>query len=158
MLQNSTLGVLASSLCQKTCFTTCAFIVMSVNIDNVQGDVWSKGFKKLNETYYFFRITAGKELDFSQSLKVLMQQSPTLISNLAKAKETRQIANGTKINDGGKAEISNALIAFTFRGLKTVSLQRKCFAQLTLLDSKILGGWRCQSELEQSFRYGSGVC
>jgi hypothetical protein len=99
-------------------------LIMSVNLDNVQGDVWSEGFKKLNETYYFFRITSGKELDFSQSLGVLMKQDPPLISNLTEAKKRRDLANENH-KQKKIAPIANALIAFSFPGLEAVRIYKE---------------------------------
>lgn len=136
----------------ESLFCYCDLFIMSVNIHNVQGDVWSKGFKKYNETYYFFRITKGKELDFSKSLGVLMQQtSPPLISNLARAKKTRDDAEEEK-KKGNIATIANALIAFTFEGLKAVSVEKGFIAQLTLLDSNRLGRHCHQFGIEKTFR------
>src|ERR1700746_1955136 len=96
---------------------------MSFNIHNVQGDVWSKGFPKSNETYYFFTIAEGKEKSFSKCLKKLATKmgDRSLISTLAMA-QTDQGRKADARDAGTLAPLSNALIAFTMKGLDAVGI------------------------------------
>lgn len=90
----------------------------AVNLNNVQGDMWSRGFPKLNETYYFFSIVAGKEKDFSKALAALGKSGQ--ISTLNKV-----LADWVKVDGAPKSDIapvSNALIAFSKTGLDKVTL------------------------------------
>lgn len=98
---------------------------MSVNKDNIQGDLFSRGFPKYDETYYFFSITksavSGKQ--FHQLLPDLARKE---ISTLQKV-----LTDWKDIDAGPKADPvnfratskpkSNALIAFSMAGLKKVS-------------------------------------
>ena len=100
-----------------------------VSLDNVQGDLFSRGFPKYNEVYYFFSIVPGKENDFSKALKTLVSEKDKYISSLTKvladwAKIDTAAKKNRTIDDPAKREIipiSNALIAFTKRGLDKVS-------------------------------------
>ena len=98
-------------------------------LDNVQGDLFSRGFPKFNETYYFFSIVPGKEKDFSKALKILVSEKDKYISTL-----TKSLADWAKVDaaakrnhtkeKGAEKEIvltSNALIAFSKRGLDKVT-------------------------------------
>ena len=105
-------------------------------LDNIQGDIWGKGFPKYYETYYFFSIKDSKEKLFAQCLKDLATRSPPLISTLRKVRddqdriseqkkeavaETKRRGIPEKDVILPKIPISNALIAFTIKGLKAVS-------------------------------------
>ena len=105
-------------------------------LDNIQGDIWSKGFPKYYETYYFFAIKPGNAKFFAQSLKDLVTQSPPLISTLRSVKKDRARIQEWKDQAGAQAKtlgtqakydsllpISNALIAFTRKGLDAVRSQ-----------------------------------
>jgi hypothetical protein len=65
---------------------------MAVNLDNVQGDTFSRGFPKIKETYYFFSIATSKEKDFTKALNKLATSGH--ISNL-----TKVLADWKKIDD-----------------------------------------------------------
>ena len=101
---------------------------------NIQGDIWSKGFPKYHETYYFFAIKTGNEKTFVQSLRALVERSPPLISTLKKVKEDQDRIQKRKEEDAVEAKrlnipvkdvprlpVANALIAFTRKGLDAVS-------------------------------------
>lgn len=103
---------------------------------DVQGDIWSKGFPKYNETYYFFTIEQPK--DFTLCLRELLKGERPLISNLARVKQDQDDNADAKkkAEDKAKAEgktakdaviivkdLANALIAFSFAGLKLVCFQ-----------------------------------
>ena len=84
--------------------------------NNVQGDLFSRGFPKIHETYYFFSIIAGKEKEFTQKLAVLGKSGQ--ISNL-----TKVLADWKKIDSrpqGAIIDVSNALIAFSMKGLEKI--------------------------------------
>ena len=100
----------------------------------VQGDIWSKGFPKYNETYYFFSIE--KPAEFNHCLKELVKGERPLISNLATVKKDQEKIDAHKkeaeadaIKKGKTAkeavitvkDLANALIAFSFNGLIKVS-------------------------------------
>ncbi|ERF69422.1 hypothetical protein EPUS_05967 [Endocarpon pusillum Z07020] len=104
-------------------------------LGTIQGDIWTKGFPKYHETYYFFSIKTGKASLFSQRLKVLATQTPPLISSLKKARddhnfismEREKYITAEKLKGIPKKEIhpptvpiANALIAFTSKGLKAI--------------------------------------
>ena len=55
------------------------------NLVNMQGGLFSRGFLKYNETYYFFSIVSGKEKDFSKALATLGKSGQ--ISSLKKVLE-----------------------------------------------------------------------
>ncbi|KAI9891154.1 MAG: hypothetical protein M1814_002997 [Vezdaea aestivalis] len=91
---------------------------MAPNLDNLQGDLFSRGFPKLNETYYFFSVVEGKEHDFSKRLADLGKSGE--ISTLRKV-----LDDWVKVDKTAKDEIipvSNALIAFTKSGLERIQL------------------------------------
>lgn len=102
-------------------------------LDNIQGDVWSKGFPKFYETYYFFTIKPDNVKLFAQSLKELVTQPNPLISTLRKVKKDQAVIRERKKKAAAVAErsdtprkddsllpIANALIAFTRQGLDAV--------------------------------------
>jgi hypothetical protein len=99
-------------------------------LENIQGDVWSKGFPKYNETYYFFGIDETKAAngEFSKALAGLFSHSPPLISYLQKVKDDWDKINAEKKDaENKKREVEklpmkNALIAFTITGLQIVSI------------------------------------
>ena len=116
----------------------------AVNLDNVQGDLFSRGFPKYNEVYYLFSIVPGKEKDFSKALKTLVSEKDKYISSLTKvladwAKVDAVIQKNRDLKDPDKREIvpiSNALIAFSKRGLDKVSIRLSHLTQmLTQADS-----------------------
>jgi hypothetical protein len=106
-------------------------------LENIQGDIWSKGFPKYYEIYYYFLISDTKL--FSKCLPGLTAhsaQSPSLISTLEmvrgdQAKITAKRAEVAKARGipeedvdlpQDKISMSNALIAFSGEGLQVVSL------------------------------------
>ncbi|KAL8788622.1 MAG: hypothetical protein Q9195_007217 [Heterodermia aff. obscurata] len=95
-------------------------------LNNVQGDLFSRGFPKYNESYYFFSIASEKERDFCKALKTLVSDKDKHISSLAKVlADWAQIDGVTKKNreDPSHRQIiptSNALIAFTKGGLNKI--------------------------------------
>jgi hypothetical protein len=109
-------------------------------LDDIQGDIWSKGFPKYYETYYFFSIKPGESNTnaklFAQCLKDLVVPSRRLISTLRMARADQDRITAQKTEAAAEAKrrgipekevtlpkipMSNALIAFTFKGLKAVS-------------------------------------
>ena len=114
-----------------------------LNLNDIQGDIWSKGFPKFYETYYFFSIEPSNAKLFAQCLKDL---SP-LISTLKKVKEDQDRITKAKAEavEAAKKQgilekdviplripVSNALIAFTSKGLKAVSYPLKGIHHLVL--------------------------
>lgn len=101
------------------------------NCDDVQGDLFSRGFPKFNEVYYFFHIKSGKEKEFSQKVKMLVSGEEKHISSINKVLEDwKQVdataAKNRTIDDPAKKErvsTLNALIAFSKPGLDRVSDQ-----------------------------------
>ena len=101
------------------------------NPDDVQGDLFSRGFPKFNEVYYFFHITPGKEKEFCQRLKMLVSDEEKHISTIKKVLEDWKkidaaAARNRALDDPSKKEwvsASNALIAFSKPGLDSVSDQ-----------------------------------
>ena len=98
-----------------------------------QGDIWSKGFPKYNETYYFFSIE--KAAEFTHCLKELLKGERPLISNSARVKKDQEdiAAEKKKTEDKTMAEgktakdavitvkdLANALIAFSSDGLQGI--------------------------------------
>lgn len=105
---------------------------MSVNLKNMQGDLFSRGFPKFNETYYFFSITSDKEKEkkFTQALVELGKKE---ISTLEKVLADWDAIDRAKVTDAAAkardpnaketiVNVSNALIAFSQAGLKKVSI------------------------------------
>jgi hypothetical protein len=103
-------------------------------LKNIQGDIWSRGFPKDYETYYLFSIIDGKLL--GPCLNDLASHSPPLISTLEKVRKDRTeiFQRKARAVDEAKAKgiskeavvlpklpKTNALIAFTYKGLKAVS-------------------------------------
>ena len=101
-----------------------------VNLENVQGDLFSRGFPKYHEVYYLFSIVSGKEKEFSKALKTLVSEKDKHISSLTKvladwAKVDGAAKKNRAIDDPAEKDIvdtSNALIAFSKRGLDKVSV------------------------------------
>lgn len=99
--------------------------------DDVQGDLFSRGFPKFNEVYYFFNIKSGKEKEFSQKVKVLVSGEEKHISSINKVLEDWKkvdaaAAKNRTTNDPAKKEwvpTVNALIAFSKPGLDRVRNQ-----------------------------------
>lgn len=88
------------------------------DLENLQGDLFSRGFPKYKETYYFFSIVPGKEQDFTKFLGQLGRSEQ--ISSLKKV-----LGDWTAIQCTSKdyiIDITNALIAFTRAGLDRVGL------------------------------------
>lgn len=104
---------------------------VTLDLDNVQGDLYSRGFPKYNEVYYMFSIVSGKEKEFSKALKTLVSEKDKHISSLTKvladwAKVDAALEKNRAIKDPANKEIvptSNALIAFSKRGLNKVSVR-----------------------------------
>lgn len=102
-----------------------------VNIDDIQGDLFNRGFPKFNEVYYFFHINTNKEKDFSRNVKKLVTGEDKHISSLRKVLDDWKgvdaaAQHNRKIDDPAKKEIVptlNALIAFSKAGLDKVSSQ-----------------------------------
>ena len=86
----------------------------SVNLDNVQGDLFSRGFPKIHETYYFFSIL--KEKEFPQRLAALGKSGQ--ISNLTKVMDHWKVVDARA--QGEIINVSNALIAFSMKGLSKI--------------------------------------
>ena len=87
-----------------------------LNLANMQGDLYSRGFPKYNETYYFFSIVSAKE--FSKALAVLAKSAH--ISSLQKVQE--DWCEIEKREKDAIIPVANALIAFTKTGLDKVSI------------------------------------
>ncbi|KAK3373686.1 hypothetical protein B0T24DRAFT_703535 [Lasiosphaeria ovina] len=106
-------------------------------LDVIQGDIWSKGFPKHNETYYLFKIAPGSATAFAQCLRKMVVDQPELISNLKSTKKARddiaakkqRAEAASKLGQpNGKPEklhMSFALIAFTYKGLNMLNEVRK---------------------------------
>jgi len=104
---------------------------------DVQGDIWSKGFPKYHEAYYFFVIkdavlfrTALAKLATDPSDQILTagnkEKRLPLISTLDKVLADQAYISANGAGGGWKPEkdripVSNALIAFTITGLANVS-------------------------------------
>ena len=104
-------------------------------LQNIQGDIWSQGFPKYHETYYFFTIKPDNEKIFAGCLKKLVEDPTPLISNLQKVKEDQKriksqtdqpgpVAGNSGAQGIGKPllPVKNALIAFTSKGLNAVRI------------------------------------
>jgi hypothetical protein len=92
------------------------------DLNDIQGDLWSKGFPKYNETYYLFTIQLAT--DFARALRTMVTQQPHLISNLPTVKSNWAEITQHKASpepETGKLPMPNALVAFTYKGLETVS-------------------------------------
>jgi hypothetical protein len=104
---------------------------MPIKKDIVQGDIWSKGLSKFNETYFFFHIE--NPLQFTKNLRRLASKTgdAALISTLTKAeKDQNNVALRHAEQLKAKSEnttvpkdldVSGAVIAFTRLGLEAVS-------------------------------------
>ena len=99
-----------------------------VNLDDIQGDLFNRGFPKFHEVYYFFHIVSKKEQEFSQKLKTLVSGEEKYISSLKMVLEDwKRVDAAAKknrtIDDPAKIEVvptCNALIAFSKSGLDKV--------------------------------------
>lgn len=120
---------------------------MSVKKDNIQGDTFSRGFPKFDETFYFFNITTNKVngKQFHQLLPDVVNHQ--MVSDLKKKKkaistlqmvlddwedikadknekESKAKKTGVPLDPDFRANPlskSNALIAFSMTGLDKVS-------------------------------------
>ena len=103
--------------------------MVEFDLDDVQGDLFSRGFPKFNEVYYFFHIVSGKEKEFSQKLKLLVSGGENQISSINKVLEDWKQIDAARdknrtVEDPAKKEWVkkvNALIAFSKPGLDRVS-------------------------------------
>ena len=113
----------------------------AVNLEDLQGDLFNRGFPKFNESYYFFHIVTGKEKEFVQKVKNLVSGDEKHISSLKKVlADWKSVDAAAKTNrenrakgNNAKLEIvdtQNALIAFSKSGLDKVSVQRSCQLQV----------------------------
>ena len=101
-----------------------------VNLDDLQGDLFNRGFPKFHEVYYFFHILSGKEKEFCQKVKNLVSGEDKHISSLKKVlKDWERVDETVRKNraesDATKRKIEptlNALIAFSKSGLDRVSV------------------------------------
>ncbi|EXJ62099.1 hypothetical protein A1O7_02532 [Cladophialophora yegresii CBS 114405] len=82
--------------------------------NNVQGDLFSRGFPKIHETYYFFSIV--QETVFPQKLTDLGKSNE--ISNLTKVLDDWKKVDATP--KGEIIDVCNALIAFSMEGLRKI--------------------------------------
>lgn len=89
------------------------------NLGEIQGDLFSRGFPKFNETYYFFSIR--KPADFSKALPKLVdgKHISSLATVLAQWKGLDGPADA-KAKEKKVVSLSNALIAFSISGLREV--------------------------------------
>lgn len=115
----------------KPALTTMA----EVNLEDLQGDLFNRGFPKFHEVYYFFNIQVSKE--FAQRVKNLVAGEDKHISSLKKVLEDWKKVDAAAVkNRANRAaknnaplEIEptvNALIAFSKSGLDQVSTQPLC--------------------------------
>ena len=106
-----------------------------VNLEDLQGDLFNRGFPKYHEVYYFFNIHVSKE--FAQNVKTLVAGEDKHISSLKKVLQdwekvdTAAVKNRANRAAGNNAPSEivptvNALIAFSKRGLDQVSTQPLC--------------------------------
>ncbi|KAK4182345.1 Dyp-type peroxidase [Podospora australis] len=109
-------------------------------LEDIQGDVWSKGFPKSYETYYLFQIKRPAE--FAGCLNKMITNKPHLIPNLNMVKDKRDEINyerqlAKEHQDKPKRlPIANALIAFTYKGLEAIQSGRQSHDDLWLDDIK----------------------
>ena len=114
----------------KPALTTMA----EVNLEDLQGDLFSRGFPKFHEVYYFFHIPKTKEVEFAQKVKNLVSGADKHISSLKKVLEDWKKVDVAAVknrasraaNHDAPQEIVptlNALIAFSKSGLDQVSVQ-----------------------------------
>ena len=91
-------------------------LTMATDKSNIQGDLFSRGFPKYNESYYFFTIVESHAAVFSQKLAGLVKDKE--ISTLDKV-----LADWAAIEKHKPTPyaVSNVLIAFSMAGLQTVS-------------------------------------
>jgi hypothetical protein len=91
---------------------------------NMQGDLFSRGFPKYNESYYFFSISndPATVTEFTKKLAVLVKNKE--ISTLEKVLLDWKEVEAHK---GTIYPVSHALIAFSMAGLRRVSLPTNTF-------------------------------
>ena len=98
-------------------------LIMVPNLKNIQGDLYSKGFPKFNETYYFFTI--GKPKDFSKALKQLVEKNEISTLETVQAEWGKIELNEDENKKQNKTEpTKDALIAFSMQGLRKASVFR----------------------------------
>ncbi|KAL6717683.1 hypothetical protein ACLMJK_005598 [Lecanora helva] len=111
-----------------------------IPLDDVQGDIFNRGFPKFFETYYFFNIVTKKEQQFSQNLKKLVSGEQQHISSLKKVLgdwekvDAAAKKNRTTANDSEKEWVPtvNTLIAFSKPGLDKIETGLKAANRPTL--------------------------
>ncbi|KAI9775231.1 MAG: hypothetical protein M1839_001349 [Geoglossum umbratile] len=82
---------------------------------NMQGDLFSRGFPKYNESYYFFSISKDQATEFTKKLAVLVKNEE--ISTLEKVLADWGLIESHKSTI---FPLSNALIAFSMAGLEII--------------------------------------
>ena len=106
-----------------------------VNLEDLQGDLFNRGFPKFHEVYYFFNIQLSKE--FAQKVKDLVAGEDQQISSLKKVLEDWEKVDAAVVKNRANREaknnapleivpVVNALIAFSKSGLDQVSTQPLC--------------------------------
>ena len=101
-----------------------------VNLDDLQGDLFNRGFPKFHEVYYFFHILSGKEKEFCQKVKNLVSGEDKHISSLKKVLKDWERVDETVRKNRAESNAANrkieptlnALIAFSKSGLDRVSV------------------------------------
>ena len=113
---------------------------VTLDLHNVQGDLFNRGFPKFNEVYYFFTIAQDMEKDFSKALKALVSEKDKHIFSLTKVLanwvEVDRAASYNWTSEGmiNKRIIStaNTLIAFSKSGLDRVNTQLEWPTQILM--------------------------
>ncbi|KAK5657380.1 hypothetical protein OQA88_2950 [Cercophora sp. LCS_1] len=109
------------------------------NLNDIQGDLWSKGFPKYNEAYYLFTINQERAADFARELRNMVVNQSHLISSLPMVQNNWVDISSHKQAAGPagseKLPMPNALIAFTYKGLETIQsgLSKPKSLKLTLI-------------------------
>ncbi|KAK1757120.1 Dyp-type peroxidase [Echria macrotheca] len=130
--------------------------------DVLQGDIWSRGFPKYHETYYLFQINPLKTTEFAKNLKSLVidksqvTNKPSLISSLKMVKGDWEKIDAEKKRaeaahqEPQKLPVANALIAFTFKGLKALQAglpkKRLSLATVQMTDKAFSGGMKADAD------------
>jgi hypothetical protein len=92
------------------------------NPKEVQGDLFSRGFPKLHETYHFFTIVDDKTVGFCKKLVELAKSGH--ISSIAKVLDDwKDIQQAKEKDRNAVIDKSNALIAFSMKGLDQVRIR-----------------------------------
>ncbi|KAK3356647.1 hypothetical protein B0T25DRAFT_537124 [Lasiosphaeria hispida] len=95
-----------------------------LDLSKIQGDLFSRGFPKFNETYYFFSIK--KPGDFSKALRKLARDGKSISTLQAVIGQWEEVdklrgAKGRDLTKDDKViKLSNALIGFSSAGLKEI--------------------------------------